>query len=134
MPTGQITREAPSAGSKLLPGSTVTLSAAEAPRWRNLTGFAGTAQTSSVPFRIRGQRWRMVYDMGYRGTCALIFICSGPSAIVTNVTTGQTVQRFSLDEGSNRIWTFTSAPGVYQIAITPGSDNAHFTVQVQDRY
>jgi hypothetical protein len=134
VPTGQVTREAPSAGSKLLPGSTVTLSAAEAPSWRSVTGFAGAAQTNSVPFRIRGHQWRMVYDMGYRGTCALLFICSGPSATVTDVKTGQTVQHFSLDEGSNRVWTFDSGPGVYQVAISPGSDNAHFTVQVQDRY
>ncbi len=134
VPAGRITRESPVGGSKLLPGSTVTLSAAEAPQWRVLTGFSGLAKTSSVPFRIRGQRWRMVYNMGYRGTCALIFICSGPSATVTETKTGQTVRHFGLDEGTNRIWTFTSGPGVYQITIAPGSDNASFTVQVQDRY
>ncbi len=134
VPTGQVTRESPAAGSRLRPGSTVTVSAAEAPQWRSLTAFSGLARTSSVPFRIRGSHWRMVYDMGYGGTCALILFCSGPNATVTNVHTGQTVQQFSLDEGTSRIWTFTSGPGVYQITITPGSDNAHFTVQVQDRY
>ncbi len=134
VPTGQVTKEAPSAGAKLLPGTTVTLSAAEAPRWRGLTSFSGAAQANSVPFRTRGQRWRMVYDMGYGGTCALLFICSGPDATVTDVKTGQTIQHFGLDEGTNRVWTFTSGPGTYQIAITPGSDNARFTVQVEDRY
>jgi hypothetical protein len=134
VPTGQVTRESPAAGSKLLPGATVTVSAAEAPRWRSRTGFSGLARTSSVPFTIRGSHWRMVYDMGYRGTCALIFFCSGPNATVTNVHTGQPVQQFSLDEGTGRIWTFSSGPGVYQITISPGSDNAHFTVQVQDHY
>ncbi len=134
VPTGQVTGESPAAGSRLRPGSTVTVSAAEAPRWRSLTAFSGLARTSSVPFRIRGSHWRMVYDMSYRGTCALILFCSGPNATVTNVHTSQTVQQFSLDEGTGRIWTFSSGPGVYQITITPGSDNAHFTVQVQDRY
>ena len=134
VPTGQVTAESPSAGSKLLPGATVTVSAAEAPRWRSLTAFSGLARTSSVPFRIQGNRWRMVYDMGYRGTCGLIFFCSGPSATVTNVHTGQTVQQFSLDEGTGRVWTFTTGPGVYQVTVAPGSDNAHFTVRVQDRY
>ena len=37
VPTGQVTRESPAAGSKLLPGATVTVSAAEAPRWRSRT-------------------------------------------------------------------------------------------------
>lgn len=132
--TGQVTRERPSAGAKLLPGATVTLSAAEAPHWRAVTGFSGSAQTDSGPFTIRGQRWQMRYDMGYSGACALIFICSGPSATVTDVKSGQVVQRFDLDEGSDRAWTFHSGPGTYAVTITPGSDNAHFTVHVQDLY
>ena len=49
VPTGQITRESPVAGSKLLPGSTVTLSAAEAPQWRNLTELQRARQDELGP-------------------------------------------------------------------------------------
>jgi hypothetical protein len=131
---GQVTAQSPRPRTSIAPGTVVHLSVAEAPRWQGLTGFSGTARDGSVPFRIRGTRWRMVYDMGYRGTCSLIFICNGPSATVTNVSTGQTVKTFDLDEGHRRIWTFTTQPGVYRVAITPGSDDAAWSVRVQDWY
>jgi eukaryotic-like serine/threonine-protein kinase len=131
---GQVTAQSPHAGVKILPHATVALSVAEVPQWRGLTSFSGVTSGSSVPFRIRGTQWRMVYDMGYRGACSLVFICSGPSATVTNVKTGAPVQHFDLDEGSARVWTFKSGPGVYEIAITPGSDNARWAVRVQDYY
>jgi hypothetical protein len=131
---GQVTAQSPHAGAKLLPHSTVALSIAEVPQWRGLTSFSGLAGGRSVPFRIRGTQWQMVYDMGYRGSCSLVFICSGPSATVTNVNTGATVQHFDLDEGSARVWTFKSSPGVYQIVITPGSDDARWSIRVQDYY
>jgi eukaryotic-like serine/threonine-protein kinase len=134
VPAGQVTRESPPPGAKLLPHATVSLTVAQAPQWRGLTSFSGATSGTSVPFRIRGHRWQMVYDMGYRGTCALFFICSGPSATVTNVSTGAKIKHFDLDEGSSRVWTLTSGPGVYQIAITPGSDNARWSVRVQDYY
>jgi serine/threonine-protein kinase len=134
VPAGQVTAQSPHAGTKLLPHTTVALSVAEVPAWRGVTSFSGLTGGRSVPFRIRGTQWRMVYDMGYRGTCSLLFICSGPSATVTNVSTGAKVQHFDLDQGSARVWSFKSAPGVYEVAITPGSDNARWSVRVQDYY
>jgi eukaryotic-like serine/threonine-protein kinase len=126
---GTVTHESPAAGEKLLPNSTVTLSVAETPRWRALTTFANGL---SVPFRIRGSRWRLVYRMGYQGNCTFIFICSGPSAHATNVSKGTPAGSFSLNEGSGQIWTFQTGPGLYQVKISPGSDSARWSVQVQD--
>jgi hypothetical protein len=87
-----------------------------------------------VPFKIRGTQWRIVYSMGYKGTCGLIFICSGPNAHIANLSGGDDPHGFSLDAGTNRIWTFDSGPGTYQVTITPGSDNAHWSAQIQDYY
>ena len=134
VPTGEVTRQSPRPGAKLSPRATVALAVAQAPRWWALTSFGGDAAGRSVPFRIRGGHWQMVYNMGYQGTCTLLFICSGPSATVRNLSTGATVQRFDLDEGTNRVWTFTTGPSTYEIAITPGSDAAHWAARVQDYY
>lgn len=128
---GTVTQQSPRAGIRLTPGSTVVLSVAEAPRWRGLTSFAGG---HSVPFRIRGTRWQLVYGMSYQGTCTLIFICSGPSATVRNLSTGATVDHFDLGEGSGRSRSLTSGPGVYEITISPGSDSARWSVRVEDYY
>ncbi len=129
--TGVVTNQSPATGAKLLPGSTVLLSVAEAPRWRALTTFSGR---SSVPFRIRGRRWRVVYRMGYDGMCTFIFICSGPSARTVNIGNGSTAGSFDLNEGSGQAWTSSTGPGVYQVRITPGSDTASWSVEVDDYY
>jgi hypothetical protein len=72
--------------------------------------------------------------MTYDGTCELIFFCSGPSARVTNVTTGGTVSQFDLNDGSGQTRVFSSGPGVYRISLIPGSDNARWSIQVEDDY
>jgi Protein kinase domain/PASTA domain len=132
--TGTITGQSPAAGASLAPRSTVALSAAEAPRLRPLTSFSENGNGRSVPFRIRGSRWEIVYSMGYEGTCTFIFFCSGPSANVTNVRNGSTVDQFDLGEGSGENRIFESGPGVYQIAVSPGSDSARWKIQVDDYY
>jgi serine/threonine-protein kinase len=132
--TGTVVRQSPSTGASLLPGASVALAVAEAPRWRPLTSFAGRAGGRSVPFRIRGRRWEIVYTMAYRGTCTFVFICSGPTARVTNSTTGATVDSFSLDAGTGKTRTVTTDPGVYAITVTPGSDDATWSIRVDDRY
>jgi hypothetical protein len=128
---GQVTLQSPSAGTKLFPNSTVSLSVAETPRWRALTTFTSS---TSVPFRIRGTRWRLVYRMSYEGTCTLIFICSGPTAHAANLSRGTITGSFDLNEGSGQIWTFPSGPGLYQVRISLGSDTATWSAQVQDYY
>lgn len=131
---GLVVRQSPGSSADLASHSTVALSVAETPRWRPLTAFSADRSGQSEAFRIEGSRWRVVYSMGYDGTCTLIFFCSGPSASVTNVATGSTVGQFDLAEGSGQAQVFSSGPGVYQIAITSGSDSAHWSVRVQDDY
>jgi hypothetical protein len=131
---GAVTAQVPSAGVKLARGSTVSLSIAQAPRWRVLISFSDAAGRASPPFRIRGTHWRIVYRMSYTGTCTFIFICSGPSAQVANLARGTTVSTFDLSEGSNQIRTFDSGPAVYQVRITPGDDSTRWSAQVQDYY
>jgi hypothetical protein len=131
---GTVTRASPAAGVKLAPGSTVALSVAQAPRWRALTTFAGPGSASSVPFRIRGQTWRVVYSMSYQGTCTFVLFCSGPSATVKRVSEGSSIDSFSLDEGTDRTRQLASGPGVYEISVSRGSDTARWSIQIQDRY
>jgi eukaryotic-like serine/threonine-protein kinase len=128
---GTVVRQSPAAGARLAPGSRVTLSVAEVPRWHTLTGFTGSR---SVPFKIRGARWQLVYSMGYQGTCTFIFLCQGPTATVTNLTTGAKVEQFDLGDGSGQVKSFTTGPGVYQVSVSPGSDTAHWSLRAEDYY
>jgi serine/threonine-protein kinase len=128
---GTVVGQSVSAGKRITPGSTVTLRVAEQPRWRGLTSFSGQR---SVPFRIRGNHWQLVYDMSYQGTCTFIFICQGPSATVTNVTTGATVDQFDLNDGSGKTRTLKTGPGIYQVTVSPGSDSANWSMRVEDYY
>jgi eukaryotic-like serine/threonine-protein kinase len=132
--TGTVTRAVPPAGTKLRPGSSVALSVAQAPRWRPLTGFAGQSSGRSVPFRIFGRTWQVVYSMAYRGTCTFVLFCSGPSATVKRVSDGATIDSFSLDEGTGKTREVKAPPGIYEISVSPGSDTAQWSIQVQDRY
>lgn len=132
--TGTVTRASPSAGAKLPPGSGVSLSVAQAPRWRALTSFEGQSTGHSVAFRIRGHSWQIVYSMSYRGTCTFVLFCSGPSATVKRVSDGSTVDSFSLDEGTAKTRELTSGPGLYDVSVSPGSDTASWTIHIQDRY
>jgi hypothetical protein len=128
---GIVTRESPAAGRALPPGSNVTLFVAEQPRWRALTSFSGG---HSVPFRILGKQWRVVYRMGYQGMCTLIFFCSGPHAHVVGPGGGSTLTGFDLGEGSGQTQVFSSGPGLYQISVAPGGDTAQWSMQVEDYY
>jgi serine/threonine protein kinase len=131
---GTVVGQDPASGRSLSPGATVTLSVAQTPRWRALTSFSGEDTGRSVPFKVRGTRWRIVYTMAYKGTCSLIFICSGPSAHVANLSGGEDPHGFDLNEGNSQLWTFDSGAGVYQVTITPGGDNARWSVQIQDYF
>jgi serine/threonine-protein kinase len=131
---GIVTRESPAAESPLKPGSTVILLVAEQPRWRPLTSFAGDAGGHSVPFRILGKQWRVVYNMSYQGLCTLIFFCSGPNARVFRPTGNSTLSQFDLNSGSAQAQVFTSGPGLYEISVAPGSDTAKWSLQVEDYY
>jgi hypothetical protein len=131
---GMVMLQSPAAGAELRPGYSVSLSVAETPRWRSLTSLAGEGYGRSVPFRILGTRWRIVYSMGYQGTCTFIFFCSGPSAQVANLSSGSHAVGFDLNDGSGQTQVLKSGPGRYQITVSPGDDTARWSMQVQDYY
>ncbi len=131
---GTVTRQSPPPGASVPPHSSVSISVAQAPQWRPLTSVQGTSSDHSVPFKIRGSRWQLVYGMAYQGTCTFVFFCSGPTATVTNVTTGATVDQFGLGEGNGRTHTETSGPGIYEVSVSPGSDTAAWSIKIDDYY
>jgi hypothetical protein len=112
----------------------VTLSVGEPRRLRSLTTVQGADDGRSVPFTIRGARWEIIYSMGYQDTCTFLLFCSGPSATVTNVKTGSTVDQFDLGEGDNKTRIFDTGPGIYQIAVSAGDDAAQWSMKVDDYY
>ena len=80
---GIVVRQQPTAGHDLKARDTVALFVAEVPFWHALTSFnATTGGGQSVPFRIQGGQWRIVYSLSYNGTCDFVFFCNGPSAQV----------------------------------------------------
>jgi serine/threonine-protein kinase len=131
---GLVVQQSPAATKDAARGSQVRLLVAETPRWRPLRSFSGDGSGQSGVFRIRGRRWRIVYTMGYDGTCNLIFFCSGPTAQITNASTGGAVDRFDLNDGDGQTRVLSAGPGVYEISVTPGSDGAHWQLQIQDDY
>ena len=131
---GTVVRQAPAAPASAARGSTVGLFLAETPEWRTLTSFSGTDDGKSVPFRILGQRWRVVYDMSFKGTCLLLFICEGPSAQARALSGGTGAGSFELGSGEEQTHVFTSGPGVYQLVLSGGRDSAQWSMTVQDYY
>jgi serine/threonine protein kinase len=127
---GTVIRTSPGAGRHLATGSTVAMFVAETPRWRPLTTIT---DTRPVTLRIRGTRWRVVYTMAYHGTCTWIVFCSGPHARISTAN-GSSVAGFGLNDGGSQIQTFSTKPGTYQVKVTPGGDEARWSMQVQDDY
>ena len=128
---GTVVGQQPVADHSAPVGSTVNLSVAETPQWRPVTTFQSAG---SGTFRIIGEHWRLAYNMGFQGTCTWIFWCSGPTARVIDATTGQTLTRFGLADGSGQVRTFATGPGTYEIKVTPGGDDARWSARVQDDY
>jgi eukaryotic-like serine/threonine-protein kinase len=129
---GTVTGQSPQAGAELFPTNTVSLKVAEQPQWRTVTSF--TNARASVPFRIRGPHWRLLYSMSFQGVCTFIVFCSGPHAQVADLGHGTSVTSFDLNDGSDQIRTIESGPGLYQLRLSPGSDTAGWTIRVQDYY
>jgi hypothetical protein len=128
---GTVTGQSPGAGTVAPVGSIVTLSVAETPQWRPLTTFSGAG---SGVVHIIGERWRIVYRMAYQGTCTWIIFCSGPNARVVNTASGATVGGFGLAGGSGQLRGFSTGPGDYEIKVTPGGDDARWSVHVEDYF
>ncbi len=129
---GIVTNQVPASGLLVRAHGTVELSVAEVPSWRYLTKFTGM---QSVPFRIRGGQWRIVYHVGYGGVCSwLSFFCSGPSAQVVRLDPQSNLAQFGLNEGNNQVQQFQSGPGLYQIEVSPGSGSSNWWIEVEDYY
>ncbi|HWD75121.1 MAG TPA: protein kinase [Solirubrobacteraceae bacterium] len=131
VPPGTVTGQAPAGGRPVPARSTVALSVAETPQWRAASSFDGR---SSGVFHITGERWRIVYSMGFQGTCTWILFCNGPSARVIDTATGQTVRGFGLADGSGHAESLATGPGSYEIQVTPGGDTANWTIHVEDYF
>jgi hypothetical protein len=129
---GSVTGQSPRAGASVHRGTTIGLTVAEPPRWRTLTTFSGLGSGHSVPFRIEGRRWRVRYAMSYDGSCTLLVVCFGPSAHVSNLVTGASLEGFDLSSGSSHGHTFESGPGLYDVSVSGGSDSARWRMTVQD--
>jgi serine/threonine-protein kinase len=131
---GDVIDQSPVAGKHVAPGTSVTLSVGEARRLRGLTTVQGSDDDRSVPFKVRGARWEIIYGMSYQDTCTFLLFCSGPSATVTNVSSGATVDQFDLGEGDNKTRIFNTGPGIYQITVSAGDDSAQWSIKVDDYY
>ena len=131
---GDVIAQSPDAGRHVAPGSTVTLSVGEPRQLRSVTSLQGSDDGRSVPFKVRGARWEVIYSMGYQGTCTFLLFCSGPSATVTNVKSGATIDQFDLGEGDNKTRIFNTGPGIYQITVSAGSDAAQWSIKIDDYY
>jgi PASTA domain len=126
---GVVTGQSPSAGHTLKPDQTVMLRVAETPSWHQVSSFSGQGGGRSVPVQIRGTQWRMVYSMSYDGTCNLVLFCNGPTAQVLGPGANTT---FDLNDGSSQSKVFKAGPGVYQVQIQAGWDNARWSIQIED--
>ncbi len=131
---GAVLAQSPRAAASAPRGSTIALDIVEAPRWRPLTSFAGVDDGHSVAFRIRGEEWRVRYNMAYEGTCLLIITCLGPSAQVRNLQSNATFGGFELNEGSSQTHVFKSGPGLYRVEVAAGHDAAQWSISVEDHY
>jgi eukaryotic-like serine/threonine-protein kinase len=127
---GTVVRQTPTRGFRPR-GSTVTLDIAEVPQWRAVTTFSGR---SSGAVKIIGRHWRIVYRMAFHGTCTWVLFCSGPTARVVDAATGHYVAGFGLQDGSGQVQSLDSGAGTYEIQVTPGGDDAGWSLQVQDLY
>jgi hypothetical protein len=131
---GVVVSQSPAPPATAPSGSTVALSVAETPHWRALTTFSGVDDGESVAFRILGRRWRVSYDMAFRGTCLLLIVCGGPSAEAHNASSGAGVGGFELEEGEGQSHIFTTGPGLYRLNVSGGRDSARWTMTVEDYY
>ncbi len=129
-----VTHQSPRPSARVRPGSTVALHVAEAPRWRELTGFSGVDDGESPPLRILGGKWKIAYHMNYEGSCTLLLVCFGPSAEVEDLHTGSTFDSFELGEGESETHTFDSGPGLYRLKVSGGHDSARWSITIYDYY
>jgi hypothetical protein len=126
---GTVTQQTPSGGHTIAARGTVGLSVAEVPRWRTVTTFAGT---SSVAFRIRGERWRLLVSASGTRHCTLLFFCHSSGLRV--LSGSSTLRTLSLSDGVNTPEVVDSGPGVYRVTVDPVTSSTRWSIRVQDDY
>jgi serine/threonine-protein kinase len=126
---GTVTQQAPAGGHTVAARGTVALSVAEVPRWRSLTTFTGR---SSVSFRIRGERWRLLVSGSSTRHCTLLFFCHSSQLQV--LSGSSTVRTLSLGDGIDQSEVVESGPGVYRVTVDPASSSTRWSIRVQDDY
>jgi hypothetical protein len=99
-----------------------------------VTGVSGSSRATISSFHIRGSRWRVVYRMNFVGSCTFVIFCSGPSAQVENMATGETAGGFGLSDGGRQTHSFAAGPGSFRLRISPGSDTARWSAWIEDWY
>jgi hypothetical protein len=134
VPAGVVTSQSSAPGARIPKGSRVNLQVAEVPHWQPLASVSGGDATRSVRFHVRGPRWRVVYTMGYQGTCTFVIFCSGPSAEVVKASSGAGVGGFGLSDGGRKEQVFRLGPGSYRLTVTPGNDSSRWSMWVEDYY
>jgi hypothetical protein len=132
VPAGAVTSQSPAPGAKIPRGSTVRLNVAEVPHWQSLTSFSGGDSSRTLRFHVRGTQWRVVYSMGYVGTCTFVIFCSGPSAKVAG--SGGATTGFDLNQGHHQTRVFHPGAGSYQLTVSPGDDTTRWSMWVEDYY
>jgi hypothetical protein len=130
---GTVTGQRPIAGHATPARSVVHLSVAEVPRFRTVTMLAAPT-TTSVYFRIRGARWRILSTVSSSRHCALLFVdCRGTSATLLR-RDGSTVTSVGLGDGEAQPQGFTTGPGVYRLRVDPASGDTRWSITIQDDY
>jgi hypothetical protein len=105
------------------------LSVAEVPRWRAVTTFT---DRSSVTFRIRGERWRVVASASQTRDCTLFVFCHSSQLKVFRG--GAALRTLSLSDGIDRPTVVASGPGVYRLTVDPVSSSTRWSIRVEDDY
>jgi serine/threonine-protein kinase len=126
---GTVTQQTPAGGHTVAAHGTVGLSVAEVPRWRTVTTFTGG---SSVAFRIRGERWRLVVSASGTRHCTLLFFCHSSQLRV--LSGSATLRTLSLGDGVNTPEVVESGPGIYRVTVDPASSSTRWSIRVQDDY
>jgi len=133
---GTVVRQSPAPGAMRPAGSTVTLSVAQAPRWRQLDSLAGAGGAVTAPLLVLGDRLRIVYSLRFGDDCSFWFLsfCSGPTVSLVEQDSGRAVARVQLGAGSRQTQAIQAPPGRYRLLLSPGGDPASWSLALQDYY
>lgn len=129
---GTVTDQTPAGGRTVGAHGTVGLALAEVPRWRTITTFG---VRSSVAFRIRGERWRLLVSAsGTRHCTWLVFCHSAQLRVLRGASGGSVLRTVSLSDEIGAPTVLSSGPGVYRVRVDPASGDTRWSIRVQDDY